>query len=223
MDGHEQTTDFRQLGAALRRRWWLVLAFVLIAGGAAYAISKQQPSKYDATSKLLFRTPNYGQDVFGSGTTPSTGGDSDPVRQAATNQALVELPIVAKKTSQALHGRVSAAQISKEVTVGGNGQSDVVSITVSDEQPQRARLMANSYGREFIAYRAGSDRSKLLRALRSAENEYQRLSLLTRPDPRARRWPERRPRSPSSHRFRPAMPSSSNRPGFQAVRHRPSP
>ena len=99
-------TDARQfdLGgviAVLRRRAGLIALCMVIATGAALGVSLTQEKQYSASASLLFRNPGFAESLFGNSvTTPAT----DPAREAATNEKLVGLEIVAKRTAENLTG-----------------------------------------------------------------------------------------------------------------------
>lgn len=121
---------------------------------------------------MLFRNPGFAEDLFGTGAaTPST----DPTREAATNVKLVGLDVVAERAAGRLRG-LSMAEVSSMVGVSAAGESDVVSITATSAKPAQARRVANEFARQFIAFRADADKSKLLGAKLLAERELERLS-----------------------------------------------
>src|SRR5579875_2374038 len=84
----------------LKRRWWVIVAIALIAAGGAYAFAKRKPKEYSATAALLFQNDQLDQQLFGNAV---ISANVDPTRQADTNQALVELPSVARLVGAELH------------------------------------------------------------------------------------------------------------------------
>jgi capsular exopolysaccharide synthesis family protein len=165
-------SELERVIATLRRRVGLIALCFVVTTAAAAGFSLLQQKEYSASASLLFRNPGYAQDLFGSnGITPST----DPAREAATNVKLVGLGVVAERTAKRLDG-VSTDDVAGMVEVEAAGQSDVVSVTATSPRPKQAKQVANAFAREFIAFRAGADRSKLLRAKRLAERELERLS-----------------------------------------------
>lgn len=172
-----EETDTRQfdLGgviAVLRRRAGLILMCVVIATVAAVGISLLQEKQYSASASLLFRNPGFAENLFGNSvTTPST----DPTREAATNEKLVGLEIVAKRASEHLEG-LTPEEVSGMVSVSASGEADIVSLTATSSDPEQAKFVANTFAHQFINFRAKADRSKLLEAKGLAEEEYSRLS-----------------------------------------------
>jgi polysaccharide biosynthesis transport protein len=172
-----EETDARQLDlggviAVMRRRAGLILLCVVIATVGAVGISLLQQKQYSASASLLFRNPGFAESLFGNSVaTPST----DPTREAATNEKLVGLEIVAKRTSEHLTG-LTPEEVSSMVSVSASGEADIVSVTATSSDPEQAKTIANTFADQFITFRAEADKSKLLEAKQLAEEEYSRLS-----------------------------------------------
>ena len=156
----------------LRRRIGVILLCVLVAAGAAFGLSELQQKKYTASASLLFRNPGYAEDLFG--TTVATQ-PTDPTREAATNEKLVGLKIVGRLAAQRLDG-LSPEDVSEMVSVSAEGESEVVSVSATSSDPAQAQLVANTFARQFISFRAAADKSKLLQAKQLAEHTYRGLS-----------------------------------------------
>ena len=167
-----QQSDLGGAIAVLRRRAGLILLCVAVATAAAVGISLVKEKQYSASASLLFRNPGFAESLFGNSvTTPAT----DPTREAATNEKLVGLEIVAKRTSEHVQG-LTAEEISDMVGVSASGEADIVSVTATSSEPAEAKAVANIFAHQFIAFRAQADKAKLLEAKQLAEEEYSRLS-----------------------------------------------
>lgn len=170
-DDSTRQTDLEHVLAILRRRAGLIVLCFVVTAGAALGFSELQQKQYSASASLLFRNPGFAEDLFGTGTSvPST----DPTREAATNQKLVGLKVVGARAAKQLPG-LSPEEVSDMVSVSAEGEADVVSVTATSPIPAQAQRVANMFARQFIAFRAGTDRSKLLQAKRLAEREFNRL------------------------------------------------
>jgi polysaccharide biosynthesis transport protein len=150
---------FRDVAAAIRRRLPIFLFCVISVPGAILAISLAQPERYSATAALLFRDPQFDQRLFGSTSLPT--GNLDPDREAATNLQLASLRVVARRTARELGGAISAADVAASVSVEGKGQSNLVSIVATDQDPVRAADIADEYAKQYIAFRRKADRAKI--------------------------------------------------------------
>lgn len=144
----------------------------MVATAAAVGISLLQTKEYSASASLLFRDPQFAEQLLG---TP-VAGQTDPTREAATNLKLVELKTVGYRTAKVLDHGLTGAQVSQKVSVAAQGQSNLVSVNATDRSPKRAQLLANTFARQFIKFRADADRSKLAQARRLALQQFDRLS-----------------------------------------------
>jgi polysaccharide biosynthesis transport protein len=169
---NRQQTDLERILAILRRRAGLIILCFVVTAGAAFLFSLAQQKQYTASASLLFRNPGFAEDLFG--TTP-TAANPVPTREAATNEKLVGLAVVAERTARHLKG-LSAEEIAAMVSVESQGEAELVSVTATGPIPAQAQRVANEFAHQFIAFRAGADKSRLLGAKRLAEREFARLS-----------------------------------------------
>ncbi len=115
-------------------------------------VSEVQQTEYTASASILFRESGVDQELFGySAFQPST----DQPSQAATNLALVSLPLVASRTAGALH--MSHSAVSSAITVSGVGQANIAQINATDTDPVLAARIANTYARQYLALRRGGE------------------------------------------------------------------
>ncbi|MCB0830225.1 MAG: polysaccharide biosynthesis tyrosine autokinase [Solirubrobacterales bacterium] len=132
------------------------------------AFSLIQEPKYDATASLLFRQPKFGINIFGAETQNFT--DTDETRQAATNLDLVNQGRVRDAAAKAMGNDFDAAKVDSEVEAGTSGDSDVITITATDPDPETAAKLANTYAASVVAYRAFMDRQQILRYKRRIDS-----------------------------------------------------
>lgn len=146
------------------RRWWVLILVAAIGALAGYGFASRKPKEYTASSALLFQTSQLDQSFFG---TPVSSASPDPSRQAATNQALVELPTVARIVANQLH--IPQSRITSDLTFGSDSQADVLDINVTDRSPAMAATIANAYVRQYIVFRQTSDQAQLTVAERTVQ------------------------------------------------------
>lgn len=160
--------NLEHLVAALRRRFWVVLACVAATTGAALAVAMSQPDEYSASSSLLFRDSNFDQDLFG--TQAVVTGNTNDDRQAATNTRLVSLRTVAQRTADAgLTGSgLSAEDVRRAIKIAPEANSDVIEITATTRDPKLSSRMANAYADQYISFRRDADQTKILAARQRA-------------------------------------------------------
>jgi polysaccharide biosynthesis transport protein len=170
-DDSSRQADLERVLAILRRRALLILACVVVAAAAAFGFSELQQKEYSASASLLFRNPGFAEDLFG---TTSTAANPVPAREAATNEKLVGLKVVAQRAAKQLNG-LSPDDVESMVSVESQGEAELVGVTATSHDPAQAQLVANTFARQFISFRAEADKSRLLTAKKLAEKELHRL------------------------------------------------
>lgn len=154
---------------ALARRWWVAVLVAAIFGVGTYVLSAQQTKKYTAKSAMLFFESQLDQELVGK----ATISNSDPTRQAATNQALVELPTVGRMVAAQL--AIPVSRVVQDMSFGSDTTSDVMQISATDVSPVMAAQIANAYGQQYIQFRKVS----AVAQLSTAENLVQsKLALI---------------------------------------------
>jgi capsular exopolysaccharide synthesis family protein len=162
--------------AVLRRRKWIVIACILVAGAVAYAISANEQKKYTATAGLLFQTAEFSQQLFGF--TAATGSQ-DPTTAQATDVALVSEPVVALDTAKSLGHPFTVRRVAGETSVAPAGASSIVNVHVSDRSPTTAAKIANAYAQAFVAYETAQNVAQVTQAENQVQAEITRVAAVT--------------------------------------------
>jgi capsular exopolysaccharide synthesis family protein len=160
--------ELQALLRVLRRRIGLILLCAVVTPLAAFVYSQLSEKTYEATASLLFRDPGFDQKLFGA--SPLTGSP-DPSREAATNVALVGLNEVARRTAEKLGDDIDGG-----VSVSSRGQSDVVTVTATDTNPERAARHATTFALSYIEFRRDADRDKIAEAQRLVERQLEAMT-----------------------------------------------
>jgi polysaccharide biosynthesis transport protein len=150
---------------ALRRRRGLIIFCALFVPLVAFGLSLAQDKQWTATASLLFRDPQFAQQLFGS----NLASDSDPQRAAATNLDLVSLEVVADRAARKLGG-ISGDELKERLDFVSESQSDVVTVEATDRNRGRAARMANLIASEYVAFRREADQEKV-RSAQALVNE----------------------------------------------------
>jgi capsular exopolysaccharide synthesis family protein len=166
----EEDQDRGLVLRAIGRRPWVVVAFVVLTAAAGYAVSGLQPTKYAASSSLLFGKPDVTLQLF-----PNVAPPADPASAADTEVRLVLSRPVAERVARRLPG-VTPDQVQRHVTASQEGQSDVVKITATAGNPRRAATLANVYADEFVTFRRRSDSEHIAAARTRLAAETDRLA-----------------------------------------------
>jgi capsular exopolysaccharide synthesis family protein len=170
-DLQSEGLDFERVLYVLRRRARLILLCFVLAAGTALVLSLREQKQYSTSATLLFRDPRFAENLFGTGIPMA----ADPTREAATNVSLVGLRTVADLTAKKLGGPETGASVSSKVSVSAQGQSDLVSVTVTDPNPLFAARLANAFAREYIGFRRDADRRKVYGAQKLVEAQLKGL------------------------------------------------
>jgi polysaccharide biosynthesis transport protein len=159
---------FEQALRIVRRRKWVVLQAVIAVPVIAFIFSSTQPTEYTASATLLFRPAPAALE--------ESSAVVDPTREAATNGALVGLPVVADQAAKSLGDGYLGAEIFSEVEVVPSSEADTTSVAATDESPERAATIANAYANAYISFRRRADRAQVQDAIDLAEASLESLS-----------------------------------------------
>ena len=133
----------RQIGI-VRSWFWLLLASVLLAGGAAYIVSANLPRVYEATNTLIV-----GQGLSATNPVLSQLQASQNLSQTYADVATTR-PIL-DKVSARLNLGLSADAMRAKVRASAPQSSTLITITASDGDPATAAAIANAVADELIA------------------------------------------------------------------------
>jgi polysaccharide biosynthesis transport protein len=149
--------DLRVAKSLLRRRWPMMLPFLLIPL-AALLFSLHQEKRYTASSSVAFSQTE-------------TIASTDPAREAATNIQLLSGDAIRRSVQR----RLPNGQIADEVEVEQDGDANVLKITATDPDPQRAAATANAYAAQYLSFRRDTARRKILEEQQFVRSEIARL------------------------------------------------
>ncbi len=154
-----------------RRRWAVLVAVTGIVTAVALVASLTGTEKYDASAVLLLRDDEPIDSILGRDSSVS-----DPERQTNTQIGLIKLETVAEGVKEQLKLDVPTDQLLEQVTTEVEGNSDLVSVTVRDEDPRQAAAIATAFAEEYVSFRQESARASLGEAAQLARNRLDSLS-----------------------------------------------
>ncbi|HXE46237.1 MAG TPA: GNVR domain-containing protein [Conexibacter sp.] len=163
-------TYLPHLVGALRRRWRIVLLCAIVTPAVAYGLSVRGQKQYQAQAEILFSAPHFDQTLFGSSATPG----EDPTRAAATDLRLVDLRAVSVLTGRALG--LPTEQVAGAIAVAPEGDADLASVTATWGDPRFAAKLADTYVRQFIAFRRSAEQGQLGNARAVVERQLAQLT-----------------------------------------------
>jgi succinoglycan biosynthesis transport protein ExoP len=166
-----ETPNFRALTGLLRRRWRVMVPFLLVPA-AALSFSLTQEEKYSATASILFRDVGAG----------SVLASEDPERETATNVALL-----LQETKTQVETRLGGGQaIADSVDVVQDGRSNVLKVTAEDASPRVAARTANAYAGEYVAFRRRAELQDIREEVQFVHDELRAVPARARNGARAR-------------------------------------
>ncbi|MCC9076808.1 polysaccharide biosynthesis tyrosine autokinase [Litorilinea aerophila] len=132
------TLDLREYIRPLLRWWWLILLAALAAGTASFLYLRQQPPTYEARTTIM----------VGTGLQDPNPNNS----QLGLSQTLAQTYADMARRAPLREATMAALQLSKlpEYTVSVAPDSQVIEITVIDQDPQLAYVVANELVRQLI-------------------------------------------------------------------------
>jgi uncharacterized protein involved in exopolysaccharide biosynthesis len=163
----------------LRNRWWVILQAVIVVPTAALALSLAQHKSWTATTTMAVQ--------------PATqnSGSIDATRQAATEAAIVGLPVVAQRTAQALgHGWTRIA-VHNAIAITSSPDDNLVGVSATASTPTSAAALANAYANAFLGIQDQSNLAAVQRSLRVYDDYLNSLPASQRNGPRGLRLQQR--------------------------------
>jgi capsular exopolysaccharide synthesis family protein len=168
------------LGVIRHRLLWIVVCFVLVTG-AAFAYSKHEPKKYTATASLVFNNNQLSQQVAGL---QAVGINNQQALQN-TNLKLVQLGDMASKTAALLGQELTKEKVNESLSVGAQGESNIVTVAATATSPKLAAEIANTYTAQFVKEQQSSNHAYYASALVLINKQIAALSPKERASPAA--------------------------------------
>jgi polysaccharide biosynthesis transport protein len=155
--------DLRQVIRALLRWGWTIVLLSLLGGGAGYGLASLQTPTYSATTSLLVTTP--------LSSTLIDGGS-----RAETYRNLVESGPVLDRVILELGLGYDRRELAHNITTTVVTNTQIIQITVEDDDPGRAADIANSTARNFVSQVATLTVGQLEQTLSELQAESDALS-----------------------------------------------
>jgi len=144
----EDALSLKDVLGILRRRFWIVLAVVFVAVGAAALLSYVVlPPVYQAdTSLIVNERSNVAQSTAGV----DIGQIQTSQALAVTYAKIITSRAIMQDTIDTLRLPETVKQLTKMTTVQVQGQTEIIAVTVKDRDATRAALIANTVASSFI-------------------------------------------------------------------------
>ncbi|HET6350509.1 MAG TPA: polysaccharide biosynthesis tyrosine autokinase [Coriobacteriia bacterium] len=158
--------ELRDLLNVIRAKKWLILEAVLTVTLVALAISVIQTPTYTGEAKILVLEKDTGAALLG---TVLSDFSSQPERGLQTQVQLMRIRPLAEQVVKQLDLQMSPAELLKKVEITAAGQTNVVNITVTDEDPQRAADIANAIATAYVGWSRETRRESIKAAADEVE------------------------------------------------------
>ena len=122
--------------AILRRRKWIVIVPVLVAGLSAFFVSSRQEPEYRANAEILVDTTNL---------------PSDPERFMKTLARISRSPQLARQVAAELPGMTPEAVLDQTAVMPSAG-ADFLSVTATDSREAMAVRLANTFASQVSKF-----------------------------------------------------------------------
>jgi succinoglycan biosynthesis transport protein ExoP len=142
--------ELRHYVDILRRHKWFIVEAVIAVGLIAAIVSSLRTPSYKATARVLLR-PNDPTEQLN----PDNANQSaaiDPNRYVAGQEKIVASEGVAREAAKSLPG-LSVEEVDRKISVAQDGQSNVLLISATDQEPAQARDIANAAAKGYIENR----------------------------------------------------------------------
>ncbi len=147
VERRDLAAQLRDGARVIREQLWLIALCVIAGLLAAWLYSSSQDPTYQSTAKLLLLQSDPNAAVLQSG-----GTFTDPARERATDIELVEQRPVAQRVARRLGPGESAGELLSKITTDVQGDSNVLSITATDVDPEATAPVANAFASEFVSF-----------------------------------------------------------------------
>jgi succinoglycan biosynthesis transport protein ExoP len=162
----------RVLRVLHRQAPWIVLCCV-VAMGTAFGFSKHETKKYTATTSLVFDNNQLSQQVAGL---QAINNSSNQQAQQNTNLKLVQTGDMAEKTAGQLGQGLTEEDISADLSVSAEGESNIVNVAATASSPKLAAGIANTYAAQFVSEQQNSNHTYYAAALALVNKQLGALS-----------------------------------------------
>ncbi|HZG73370.1 MAG TPA: Wzz/FepE/Etk N-terminal domain-containing protein [Chondromyces sp.] len=140
----EETISLREVAETLRKRIKLIILITvtaaLISGVVSYFVLTPV---YQASTQLLVNQAKNEQQLYNPAEVQTN------LQLINTYNVIMKSPAILEKVAQNLDLNITAQQLNEKITVEGQGESQVVNLSVQDPNPANAVAIANETARVF--------------------------------------------------------------------------
>jgi len=170
--GHAaHATTLRDYLHVVRRRKWIILQAVVLVPLAAVLFSLHQQKLYQASAQVLLSSQNLAAQLTGT-----QAVSNPPDRVAQTQAELARVPQLAQRVLAHVRGTgLTVQQFLSSSSVSAAANADILTIDVTNHDPQLARRLVDAYATQYTIYRRQLDTSSIKLALASVDRRIKQL------------------------------------------------
>ncbi|CAG9606605.1 YveK family protein [Pseudoneobacillus rhizosphaerae] len=140
----EETISLRELFYTLRKRIWMIISIAVVATLASGIISFYVLTPiYSSSTQLLVNKEKSDQPMY------NVGEIQTNLQLINTYNVIIKSPAILDLVAKELDMDVTSEQLNAKITVGSEKDSQVLSISVQDADPQMATDIANTTAKVF--------------------------------------------------------------------------
>jgi capsular polysaccharide biosynthesis protein len=140
----EETISLRELMDTLKKRMQLILLItltaILVSGGVSFFLLTPV---YQSSTQLLVNQSKSDQPAYNPGEIQTN------LQLMKTYNVIIKSPTILEKVVSDLNLDMTTAQLNEKITVGSEGESQVINLSVQDTDPQKAAEIANKTASVF--------------------------------------------------------------------------
>lgn len=159
--------ELRDYLRVIRSRIWVVVSAVVVTTAVALTLSLVQTPVYEAEANLLISES--GSNATAMIDAALSGFSSQPERSLQTQVRMFRLRPAFERTIRKLDLRTSPEQLSKRTEVTPEGQTNVITVRVRDEDPKQAVLVADTLAEEYSLWVRDFSRARIRAAATQVE------------------------------------------------------
>lgn len=172
VDRNAESVDLARVLHILRDRKWTIIVFAILGVAGALAFSILTTPMYHATARIMLQNTSFDRALFNS----QIFQIGDQQRALITSANLITLDQVAEEVKKELQTERSVQSLQRMVSVKPSSSANVIDITVSSPDMTEPADVANSFARQFIAYRQRADQAVLANARAQVEAELKAMT-----------------------------------------------
>lgn len=162
--------ELRDYFNVLRARKWVILQAVVIVTLTAFVASYIQPKEYQGEAHVLVQETDQASAIFGE-MIPELS--SQPERSLETQVQIMSLRPLAENAIRRLDLGMTPEQLLSKADVSAVGQTNIVTIKVTDTDAKRAADIANALAEEYVSWSREVKRESLKAASEEVDNRLQ--------------------------------------------------